>query len=348
VNSKERVRASIMHKQPDRVPADFACVEAVMEKLIKHYGFTNSDQVYDKFNIDIRYVDAPYIGPELKHSYENGDLVVESYYGYKSRRHWTGIDYNFITCYYPFDEFTTIEEIENYNWPRTEWFDYEAVKRQCEKYKDKAIIIGSAGVYQFATFMREASKLYMDMALEPDFAKRIFDRFVEFELEHYEKILQAADGQVDILRCYDDYGTQTGMLFGMDMWRYFFKENTSKLADLAHKYGAFYMQHSCGAVRPIIPELIDCGVDMLDPVQRVVGMEPEKLKKDFGDKITFHGGIDTQWILPYGSPEEVLKESKYYIDTLGKDGGYILYPSQEFQADIPIENIEALYNARFI
>lgn len=108
------------------------------------------------------------------------------------------------------------------------------------------------------------------------------------------------------------------------------------------------MQHSCGAVRPIIPEFIDCGVDMLDPVQKVAGMKPENLKKDFGDKITFHGGIDTQWLLPYGSPQEALKESKYYIDTFGKDGGYILYPSREFQADIPIENIEALYNARFI
>lgn len=90
MNSKELVRSSIMHKQPDRVPADFACVEAVIEKPMKYYGFSSSDQVYDKFNIDIRYVDAPYIGPELKHYYENGDLDVESYYGYKLRRHWTG------------------------------------------------------------------------------------------------------------------------------------------------------------------------------------------------------------------------------------------------------------------
>jgi uroporphyrinogen decarboxylase len=347
MTSKERVRASINHKQPDIVPADFACVWSVMEKLMKHYGLTDSDQVYRKFGSDIRYVDPIYIGPELKSYYENGNLVSTSYFGVKSKRHWNGKDYNSFTCYYPLNDAETVADVENYNWPSPDWFDYESIKHQCNKYKDMAIMIGHAGVYQFATFMREASLLYMDMAAEPEFAKKIFDKFVEFELEFYERILIAADGQIDILRCFDDYGTQTSMLFSVEMWRYFFKENTKKLADLAHKYGAYYMQHSCGAIRPIISELVECEVDMLDPVQKVTGMEPEGLKKDFGTKLTFHGGIDTQWLLPNSTPEEVEKETRYYIQTLNGDGGYILYPSQEFQPDVPIENIEAVYRARY-
>lgn len=347
MNSKERVRAAINHQQPDVVPADFSCVASVMKKLKKHYGFSDDEQVYKKFNIDIRYIEPDYIGPELKSYYEGDLLIEESYFGYQYQHFWNGMDYDFITCYFPFDQFETVEQIEDYAWPKTGWFDYESIKHQCKKHEDKAIIIGNAGVYQFATFMRESSKLYTDMALNPAFAQKIFDKFVEFELEHYEKMLIAGDEQIDILRCYDDYGTQIGLLFSPTMWRQFFAENTKKMADLAHRYNAFYMQHSCGAVRDIIPALIECGVDMLDPVQKVVGMEPAGLKKDFGDKLTFHGGIDTQKVLPYGTPEEVTQEVKYYVETLNVNGGYILYPSQEFQSDVPVENIEALYNARY-
>jgi uroporphyrinogen decarboxylase len=347
MTSKERVRAAINHRQPDIVPADFACVPCVMDKLKKHYGFLENEMVFRKLDIDIRFVNPDYKGPELKVYYQDGNRVEESIFGYHMMHHWNGMDYNQIPYYYPLNLAETIEDIENYRWPDPDWFDYESVKRQCENYKDRAVIIGHAGVYQYATFMREASLLYMDMAAEPELAQRIFDKFVEFELEFYERIFIAADGQIDILRCYDDYGTQSSMLFSLEMWRRFFGENTRKLADLAHKYGAYYMQHSCGAIRPIIPELIDCGVDLLDPVQKVRGMEPEGLKNDFGSKLTFHGGIDTQWLLPGGTPGEVEKEARRFIEVLGKDGGYILYPSQEFQPDVPIENIEAMYRARF-
>jgi uroporphyrinogen decarboxylase len=186
----------------------------------------------------------------------------------------------------------------------------------------------------------------MDMALEPAFAHRIYDRMVEFELEYYERLLQAGDGQIDILRPHDDYGTQISLLFSPDMWRTFFKENTKKLTDLAHRYRACFMQHSCGAVGPIIPELIDCGVDILEPIQKVPGLEPDFLKRAYGDRLAFHGGIDTQSILPFGTVEDVRRETRRYIDTLNVNGGYILMASQGFEGDVPIENIEALYAER--
>ncbi|OGO80060.1 MAG: hypothetical protein A2Y21_11220 [Clostridiales bacterium GWC2_40_7] len=347
MTSKERVRKALMHIQPDVVPVDFACTQSTMEKLIKHYCFDREDQVYDRLDIDIRLVNPLYTGPELKSYCENGIQVQESYWGFKKKKYWNGKDYDSITCHYPFSDCESIDEIEAYQWPNADWFDYESVKHQCEKFRDRAIIIGSPGVYQYATFMREPEKLYMDMALHPELAQKIFDKFVAFELEYYERILQAADGQIDILRCHDDYGTQTSLLFSVDMWKRFFKSNTEKLSNLAHKYKGFYMQHSCGAVREIIPELIECGVDALDPVQKVKGMEPEGLKNDFGDKICFHGGIDTQFILPSGTAEDVRRETRYFIETLSVNGGYILYPSQEFQPDVPIENIEMMYKSRY-
>ncbi len=348
MTSKERVRKAISHITPDKVPASFECVGSVMEKLLKHYGFSEPEQVYQKFDIDIRPVGPKYIGPELKSWKEdNGDIITETFWGSRSRSHWTGKEYNSITDYLPLDKFETVEELENYNWPNPNWFDYESIKYQCDKYKDKAIIMGHPGPFQVATTsLRSMDKLFMDMVLNPEFAHRVYDKMVEFELEHYERIFIAADGQIDILRPHDDYGTQISLLFSTEMWRDYFKENTKKLVKLTHKHGAFYQQHSCGAVRSIIPELVDCGVDVLEPIQKVKGMEPEELKKEFGDKLAFHGGIDTQGVLPFGTAEEVIKETKHFINTLNVNGGYILMASQGFEGDVPVENIEAMYNVR--
>ena len=347
MTSKERVRCAINHKQPDRVPANFECVAYVKDKLLKHYGYSEQEQLLQRFEIDIRGICPTYIGPELYTRMENGHIAEsESFWGHRYTYHWTGKDYNAITSYYPLDEFSTVEELEAYQWPQADWFDYESVKVQCDKYKDKAIIFGHEGPFQIATNLRSMEKLFMDMALNPEFAHTIFNKMVAFELEFYERILEAADGQIDILRPHDDYGTQISLLFSTDMWNEFFKDNTKKLVDLAHRYGAFYQQQSCGAVRNIIPGLVECGVDVLEPLQKVKGMEIEELKQQFGDVLAFHGGIDTQGLLPNGTPEEVKKETQYYIDTLHQTGGYILMASQGFEGDVPIENIEALYSVR--
>ena len=344
MNSKERVIAAINHKKPDRVPCDFSAAGTMMEKLRKHYGYSDYNQVWDRF-CDIRLAFPRFTGRKLKDYIDTDGLrVEETMYGYTQKYHPTGVDDYPMNVDFPWDFAEKAEDIINLDWLRPDQFDYESFKREVDSYQGKAVGIGGPGMYQYSTFMRSAEKLYMDMALNPDLAKAVFNKFVDFELEYYERQFIAADGQIDILLCNDDYGTQISMLFSVPMWREFFKENTKKMADLAHKYGAYYMQHSCGAIRPIIPELIDCGVDLLDPIQKVEGLDPESLQRDFGGKITFHGGIDTQWLLPGGTPEEVAAESRRFIDVLGQNGGYILAPSQGLQNDVPVENVEALYS----
>ncbi len=254
MTSRERVRKAIMHQPADKIPANFECVPYVAEKLMKRYGFNDFEQVLSKFDIDIRPISPEYTGPMLKTCNENGALVSETYWGALNKSVWTGKEYNSHTIYRPLDECETLVDVENYRWPSADWFDYESIKAQCLKHKDKALIFGHPGPFQVATTdIRSMEKLFMDMALNPEIAHRIYDKMVEFELEFYERILIAGDGQIDILRPHDDYGTQISMLFSVDMWKEYFAENTKKLTDLAHKYGAFYMQHSCGAVRPIIP-----------------------------------------------------------------------------------------------
>lgn len=345
MNSKERVRSVMEHKKPDRIPAAFEAVGSVSERLMKHYGFTEYDELLKKFDIDIVTADARYIGPELK-NYVNGrgERVHETYWGYEATEHKTSIDTYWTTTYFPLNEVASVEDVDRAMFPDPDWFDYTAITEVCEKYPDKAIIIGHPGPFQMVTFLIEMDRFFMLMIDEPEAAQRILDRMVEFELEYYKRCFEAGGGKVDILRPHDDYGTQISMLFSIDMWREFFKENTRKLVDLAHSYGAFYQQHSCGAVGPIIPDLIECGVDALEPLQKVVTLEPEILAERYAGKITFHGGIDTQGILPFGTAEEVRRETRKYMDILGKDGGYILMASQAFEGDVPIENIEAVYS----
>jgi uroporphyrinogen decarboxylase len=128
------------------------------------------------------------------------------------------------------------------------------------------------------------------------------------------------------------------------MWREFAAPYLKRLADICHSAGVAFMLHSCGAVRELIPDFISIGVDVLDPIQTMAaGMEPAGLKRDFGDRIAFHGGLDTQSTLPFGSPQEVRAEVRNRVGTLGKGGGYIIAPSHNIQPDTPVENILAMY-----
>ncbi|ONI44308.1 hypothetical protein AN641_07665 [Candidatus Epulonipiscioides gigas] len=345
MTSKERVRLALSKQKPDRVPAAFNAVGSVTKKLLKHYGLTNA-QLMDKFEIDIYNTGAKYIGPELKNYVDDkGRKITSSYWGFEKTLHETEIDSYGITTRFPLKGLDTIEKIkENYTFPKAEWFDYSTITKFCEDNPDKAISIGHPGPFQMVTNLMPMEDFFILMYDDPETAQYILDKMVEFELAHYEQCFIAGNGKIDILRTCDDYGTQISMLFSSEMWEEFFKENTQKLVNLAHKYGAFFQQHSCGAIRPIIPNLIECGVDALDPVQKVCGLEIDSLAKEFDGKLTFHGGVDTQWLLPNGTPEEVAKETTHIINTLGKNGGYILMASQAFEPDVPIANIEAVYS----
>ena len=348
MNSKERIRAALAHKLVDRTPAALEAVSVVCQNLIRHLSVSSFEEVLTHYQIDTRYPSADYVGPPLTSSVDtNGSSIQEDYWGTKYKYVWSGREYNTHCVYRPLDEAKTLEDIRKYRWPRVDWFDFEGFKRKLDCCRDKAIIIGHPGPFQVATFLRSMDLLFMDMALAPDLAHAVYDGMAAFELEFYERLLIAGDGQIDILRPHDDYGTQRGLLFSVPMWHEFFAENTKKLTALAHKYGAYYMQHSCGAVREIIPGLIECGVDALEPIQKVVGMEPEGLKRDFGHRLAFHGGIDTQDVLPFGTPGDVRKETEHFIRVLGMDKtGYILMSSQSIEGDVPMENIDAMYIRR--
>ncbi len=348
MTSKERVRAALMHQKTDRVPTTITCVEAAWENLKKYLNVSSQEDILRHFEIDTRIMDLPpYIGPEIKpFQNRNGETVYTHPFGYQYIFKWNGAEYNCHVVNTPYDEINTLDELERYeDWINPDYFDYNAVTEFVKKNEEKAIRIGWPGPYQVFTYLYDTEEFYINMCEEPELIKAMLNRYCKSIYEIYERMYEAANGQVDIMCCCDDYGTQISTLFSPSMWDAFFMENTKMFVDQAHRYGAFYMQHSCGAVRTIIPNLIRCGVDALDPIQKVTGMEPEGLKKDFGDVLCFQGGVDTQHILPHGTPEEVYEETTRIIKALYQDGGYILCASQAFEGDVPPQNICALYEA---
>lgn len=332
-----------MHQKPDRIPAAFEATKGVTEKLIAHYGFSSRDELYKKFDIDIIPAEPIYCGAPLK-TYTNseGASVVTSFWHYEETLHETAVDTYGTTTYYPLTGVESIDALNKYTYPNPDDFDYSSITKTCEENPDKAIIIGHEGPFQMVTSLMNMEEFFILMMEEPEVAQEILNRMVAFELEYYKRCLIAGGGKVDVLRTHDDYGTQISLLFSTGMWQSFFAENTKKLVELAHRYGAFYQQHSCGAVGSIIPYLVECGVDALEPIQKVKSLEIENLLP-YAGKLCFHGGIDTQNLLPNGTPEQVTAEVKRFMNALGKDGNYILMGSQAFEPDAKIENIEAIY-----
>jgi uroporphyrinogen decarboxylase len=142
----------------------------------------------------------------------------------------------------------------------------------------------------------------------------------------------------------DDYGTQAGLMMSPAHFRDFFKKPTQELIELGKRQGLKTMLHCDGGIRKLIPEFIDMGIDILNPIQNVgPGMDPVDLKRDFGRDMCFHGGIDTQLVLPLFSSEEIGVEVRKKIETLGKGGGYILSPTHMIQLDVPMDNILKMY-----
>lgn len=346
MESKERVRRAIRHETVDRVPAAFGAVQPVVDRLLREYQYQSVDQLYERYQIDIIPAEAVYIGPPLK-SYRNadGELVEETYWGFEKTWNITDHDRYSITTSFPLDGVESIKQVDAASFPDPDWFDYSAIQETCRRHKDKAIIVGHEGPFQMVTNLIPMDQFFVLMMDEPETAHRILERMHEFEMQYYERMFQAAEGGIDILRPHDDYGTQISLLFSVDMWKEFFEQNTRELVELAHRHGAFYQQHSCGAVGPLIPEFIRIGVDVLEPIQKVAGLELETLREKYKGQIAFHGGIDTQWLLPSGTPEMVRQESERWIRVLGENGGYILMASQSFETDVPTENIEAVYAA---
>ncbi len=255
---------------------------------------------------------------------------------------------------FPLKQAASLEEIRDYpNWPSPDWFDYDGIAQQVATARQTGKVVVFMGdrmnrcaQLKPAMYLRGIDQILLDFALAPEIVEYIFQRVAGFYMEYARRTFEAAGGGIDIFMTGDDFGTQLGLFVSPDMWRRFLRPGFKAFVDLGHQYGCKVAHHSCGSIKPIIGDLIECGLDILNPVQPGVrDMDRGELKRLFGDRICFHGSISIQQTLPFGTPDDVRAEVQERFDTLGPQGGFIFCTAHNIQADTPTENILALFDA---
>lgn len=243
-------------------------------------------------------------------------------------------------------EDVTAEEILQFPWPKASDFDFTPMLQECEENSDRILIGGLwTGLMGDSYRMMGMENFLMNTILEPELVDTLVSKMAEMYLNLNDRVFNLLKGTLDIWFFGNDLGSQDALLMHPETIERLFFKHFKQLCDLAHSYGLHVMMHSCGSIGPIIPMLIEAGVEILDPIQvTAIGMDPESLAKQYGGKIVFHGGVDTQHVLPNSTQEEVIRHSCFVKDTLSATGGYIFSSSQILNADIPCENIEAMYS----
>ena len=358
---RERFILAATRQEPDRVPFDLCGstqslidYQVTRDRLNELYGLTGEKQ--GNYCIDERIMialdtDTRLVGgeatPKTSHQRtENG--ITYDRWGIGSRE----VNGHMEICHNPLRD-CDIDTIMTYEFPNPEKIDRKLLDQWTQHAKflhentDYAVVLAHPvfGVFELGCWMFGFDDYLYRLVDEPELIHAFSQRVLDYQKKVSEIYYGALGRYIDCTMSGDDFGTQIGSLISTamfdDMVKPYLKERityTKKFTD------GFYKQHTCGSVYNLIPSLIDCGVDILNPIQPgTYMMEPERLKADFGDKISFWGGIDIQRLLPKGSVSEVKAEVQRIISILGQGGGFILSPAHSIQDDVPAENVIALY-----
>lgn len=343
MTSRERMLAAINHQELDRVPMDIWAVAEVKQALRDRFG--SDDQAARQLHLDgFGFVGPRYVGgPKLIANDEGKSNYFDI--RHKAVKYATGT--YFEQSYWPLANAATIDDIEAYAWPQAEWFDYSQMAAQARPVHDaKVVKVGYMAIFTYHIYLRGLENALMDPLVEPEFTRHLLGRLGEFFYQHHRRQLEAIGGLADMVEVTDDYGMQTGPLISLDVFREFYKPHVKRFCELGKQFGCKVFHHDDGAMSGFIPDLLECGIDVLNPIQwPCTGMDPAGLKRDYGKRLCFHGAVDNQRTLPFGTVEEVRAEVRRHIDVLAADKtGYILAPCHNIQANTPMENILAMYD----
>ncbi len=344
---RDRILAAINHEMLDHVPTDYWGTPEVTDVLLRHLGCDSVLEMYDRLGIDgIIGVSPPYIGPPLPRCDGGFGGGLQAWGMRFKRQEYPGGVY-WEQVHYPLAEAETIEELEAYPWPDPDWYDYEALAHLCAQYPHRAFKVGYTSIFYYHNMLRGLEQSLMDPLLHPEFTHYLIRRISDFFTEYHRRCFEAARGLIDITEVTDDWGSQKGLLTSPTIFEEFYRTPTQRAIDLAKSYGIIVFHHDDGDMRPLLPALVEMGIDVLNPLQwRCGDWDLAALKAEFGDRICFHGGVDNQQTLPFGTPDDVRAEVKRLIETLACDRtGFIIAPCHSIQPNTPVENIIALYEA---
>jgi uroporphyrinogen decarboxylase len=348
---RQRISLALEHKQPDRVPIGYVTTPEAKDLLMNYLDIHSDDELLKRLGVDYRFITPGYTGPK--------ELLFEDCWDIPGKDIW-GVDRKNISnafgtyreiSGYPLEDIKDVKELESYPWPDVEWLDFSTLQDQIDRLEEEDeywIILNVMGgsIFEMAWYMRRMENLMVDLLVNPEIALKIMEKLYEFTTGAIDRAFKATGGRIDMILFADDVASQEGMLMSRDTWQKMIKPWHQKFYKKAHGYGAKTVYHSCGSIEPIINDLIEIGLDLLNPLQfSAKGFpEPGDLKYKYGDRLSFLGGMDIQTILPFYSPEEIKKETLKLIDILGKDGGYILQSTHHIQPDSPPENVMAMYD----
>lgn len=340
---RERWLALFANKPVDRRVTDFWGTQEIVDKVCAQLGCSNEEGMWNALDID-----APRtVYPELVHNRHTAPG--EDNWGVHRSLISYGTGHYMEADGYPLANFTSTREIEQYDWPRAEDFDYSTIVQALRNDDGRRLIRG--GEYEpfwLYNRLRGMEQGFMDLIENEAIAQCIFEHLFNFHYEYNRRIFEAAAGKMDMLYMAEDLGGQHGPLFSLELYRRFLLPNQKKMAAMAHSYGVRVFYHTDGAARDFIPDLIDVvGIDILNPLQwRCPGMSLPELARDFGKHVIFHGGVDNQHTLPFGTTEEVRKEVQWIDDLMSRHHArWICASCHKLQSVTPVENVVALYDA---
>ena len=371
MNSRERLVTSLDHREPDRVPIDLGGIVTGIttgaNKELKSYLNLESDDpvvdrvqqlslpsnaVMERLNVDTRYI---YL--QASRDWQDIELPDNTYqdeFGVLRKAAFRPdgwlLYYDFVG--HPLSDAETVADLAKFKWPdphdpsRYEGIE-EAARKMSEgtEYGVMANVISS--IFEFGWYLRGYMRFYEDLVLNPDMIRALLGMMGEFQRALMGEVLDRIGPYISVVMTGSDLGTQRAPAMSPDVYYDLVWPEYKKLWDMIKsKTDAKIFYHSCGSLYPMIPYLIEGGVDILHPVQpKAAEMgDREKLKREFGDKLTFWGGFDQQHVLPHGTPEEVREETKRLLDAFMPGGGFIFAAGHNIQSDVPPENVIALFD----
>jgi uroporphyrinogen decarboxylase len=246
----------------------------------------------------------------------------------------------------PLAKAETAADVEHFDWPDPQAWDVEGMRAKCAAWHSYPILGGCYEPFYLYCRLRGMEQALADLAMNPAVAEAALERIYYIHESVIRRTLEAAKGLIDFIYVAEDLGTQNTLLMSPASFRRFLKPGMRKMIDLAHSFGVKVMHHDDGAIRPLLPELVELGIDVLNPIQwRCAGMDREGLARDFGKSLVFHGGVDNQQTLPFGTTDDVRCEVAENIRIFRQCKGYVVAPCHNLQPNTPTANILALYDA---
>jgi uroporphyrinogen decarboxylase len=337
---RQRWLALLAGRKPDRIPTDYWATDEVTVRLLQELGCATREDLFCALNID-----APVkLSPGRTATAHPDDSEADEW-GVR----WKSVDYGagsyLEESSHPLADATSAKDVHAFRWPSPDDFDFESFRQDLARAPEhRALQAGSYEPFMLYCSMRGRELALIDLLLAPDIVEAALDHIFRYYYELNRHIFEIGKGRIDLTYIAEDLGGQNDLLFSVPLIRRFILPNQKKMADLARSLGIHVFYHTDGAARKIIPDLIETtGIEILNPIQwRCPGMEREGLVRDFGDRVIFHGAMDNQQTLPFGTEDDVRKEVLDNI-RIFSDARWICAPCHNLQPNTPTRNIVALY-----